>query len=69
MVDSMTYQKILIIDDDAELFQLASLMFKKAGAELVSAYESPGGLRKFFTHYPNLINLDIIISGQPRAGP
>jgi len=56
-------QTILIIDDDADLLQLASLIFKKAGARVVTAHDGLDGLSKFFTHRPNLIILDIMMPG------
>ena len=65
----MIDQTILIIDDDADLLQLASLIFKKAGAQVVTAHDGLDGISKFFTHHPNLITLDVKISGPPWAGP
>ena len=65
----MIDRTILIIDDDANLLQLASLIFKKTGAKVVMAHDGLGDLSEFFTHHPNQIILDVIISGQPRAGP
>ena len=65
----MIDQTILVIDDGADLRQLASLIFKKIAAKFATTHASPRGLSKFFTHHPNLIILDEIISGQPRAGP
>ena len=56
-------QTILIIDDDADLLQLASLIFKKAGAQVVTAHDGLDGISKFFTHHPNLIILDIMMPG------
>jgi DNA-binding response OmpR family regulator len=56
-------QTILIIDDDADLLQLASLIFKKAGARVVTAHDGLDGLSKFFTHRPNLIILDVMMPG------
>ena len=65
----MIDRTILIIDDDAKLLELASPIFKKAGARVVMAHDGFGGLSEFFAHHPNQIILDVIISGQPRAGP
>lgn len=56
-------QTILIIDDDADLLQLASLIFKKAGARVITAHDGLDGLSKFFTHHPNLIILDVMMPG------
>jgi DNA-binding response OmpR family regulator len=62
----MIDQTILIIDDDADLLQIASLIFKETGSKVVTAHDDLGGLTKFFTHHPNLITLDVKISG-PRG--
>ena len=59
----MIDQKVLIIDDDVDLLQLASLIFKKAGAEVITAHDGLDGLSKFFTHHPNLIILDVMMPG------
>jgi DNA-binding response OmpR family regulator len=59
----MIDQKVLIIDDDADLLQLASLIFKKAGAQVITAHDGLDGLSKFFMHHPNLIILDVMMPG------
>lgn len=56
-------QKILIIDDDADLLQLASLIFKKAGAQVITANDGLDGISKFFTHHPDLVILDVMMPG------
>lgn len=56
-------QTVLIIDDDADLLQLASLIFKKAGAQVVTANDGLDGISKFFTHQPQLVILDIMMPG------
>jgi two-component system alkaline phosphatase synthesis response regulator PhoP len=61
MVDRMIDQKVLIIDDDADLLQLASLIFKKAGAQVITAHDGLDGISKFFIHQPNLIILDVMM--------
>jgi DNA-binding response OmpR family regulator len=53
--------KVLIIDDDADLRQLVGLLFKKAGAQVVSAPDGLEGISKLFTHHPNLVILDIVL--------
>ena len=63
MADRMIDQTVLIIDDDADLLQLASLIFKKAGAQVVTAHDGLDGLSKFFMHHPNLIILDVMMPG------
>jgi DNA-binding response OmpR family regulator len=56
-------QKILIIDDDEDLLQLAGLLFKKAGAQVFTARDGLEGMSKLFTHRPNLIILDVMMPG------
>jgi len=56
-------KKILIIDDDADLRQLASLIFKKVGAEVNTARDGFEGISKLFTYHPNLIVLDVMMPG------
>jgi two-component system alkaline phosphatase synthesis response regulator PhoP len=59
----MENQKVLIIDDDVDLLQLASMIFKKAGFEVISAHDGLDGISKFFVHRPNLIILDVMMPG------
>lgn len=56
-------QKVLIIDDDEDLLQLAGLLFKKAGAQVFTARDGLEGMSKLFTHRPNLIILDVMMPG------
>src|SRR5512138_3093606 len=46
----MNGKKILIIDDDTDLVQLTSLIFRRAGAKVI-------------THRPNLVILDVMMPG------
>jgi two-component system alkaline phosphatase synthesis response regulator PhoP len=55
--------KVLIIDDDADLRQLAGLLFKKAGAQIFTAQDGLDGLSKLFTCKPNLVILDVVMPG------
>jgi two-component system alkaline phosphatase synthesis response regulator PhoP len=59
----MDTQKVLIIDDDGDLLQLAGLIFKKAGYEVITANDGLEGISKFFMEHPNLIILDIVMPG------
>ena len=59
----MNNQKILLIDDDADLLHLAGLLFKKAGAQVFTARDGLEGMSKLFTHQPNLIILDVMMPG------
>jgi DNA-binding response OmpR family regulator len=53
--------KILIVDDDADLRQLASLLFKKAGAQVIAVPDGLEGISKLFTWKPNLVILDVVL--------
>ena len=55
--------KVLLIDDDAELLQLATVIFKKEGAQVITALDGMEGVSKLFTHHPDLIILDVMMPG------
>jgi DNA-binding response OmpR family regulator len=59
----MLGKKVLIIDDDNELLQLVSMIFKKSGAQVVTASDGLDGVSRFFTHHPDLIILDVMMPG------
>ena len=59
MIDS----KVLLIDDDADLLQLATVIFKKEGAQIITARDGLEGVSKLFTHHPDLIILDVMMPG------
>jgi len=59
----MIGKKVLLIDDDADLLKLASMMFKKAGAETITARDGLEGISQLFLHHPNLIILDVMMPG------
>ena len=59
----MVGQKVLIIDDDADLLQLTSLIFKKEEYEVITARDGLDGVSKFFMYHPHLIILDILLPG------
>lgn len=54
---------VLVVDDDAELLQIVSLIFKKAGFQVITAHDGLDGLSKYFMSHPNLIVLDVIMPG------
>lgn len=56
-------QTVLIVDDDTDLLQLASLLFKKAGAQVITASDGLDGISKFFTYHPDLIIMDVVMPG------
>jgi len=59
----MFASKVLLIDDDVNLLQLASIIFKKEGAQIITARDGLEGMSKLFTHQPNLIILDVMMPG------
>lgn len=59
----MIDKRILIIDDDADLLQLAGMLFKKAGAHTFTARDGVEGISQMFTCQPNLIILDVSMPG------
>jgi len=63
MGEDMVGNKVLLIDDDTDLLQLASHIFKSAGAQVITARDGPEGIGKILTHRPNLILLDILLPG------
>ncbi len=59
----MNGKKVVLIDDDNDLLQLASHIFKSAGAQVITARDGTEGIGKILTHRPNLILLDFLMPG------
>jgi len=59
----MKEQKVLIIDDDEDLLQLAGLLFKKLGAQILTAHNGVEGMSQLYSQRPNLIILDVMMPG------
>jgi DNA-binding response OmpR family regulator len=59
----MLGKKVLIIDDDAQLLQMVGLIFKRAGAQIITATNGPDGIGQFFIYQPNLVILDVRMPG------
>jgi DNA-binding response OmpR family regulator len=55
--------KVLLIDDDNDLLQLTSHIFKSGGAQDITALDGSEAIGKILTHRPNLIVLDIQMPG------
>jgi DNA-binding response OmpR family regulator len=60
---SMQDQKVLVIDDDAELIELLRRIFARTGAQVLGACDGREGLRQFSQHRPDLVVLDIMMPG------
>jgi DNA-binding response OmpR family regulator len=56
-------QTVLLIDDDSDLLQLSSLIFRRAGAEVITARDGAEGIGKLLIHRPSLILLDLLMPG------
>jgi DNA-binding response OmpR family regulator len=54
---------LLLIDDDNDLLQLTSHIFKSGGAQVITAQDGMEGINKILTHRPSLIILDILMPG------
>lgn len=60
---AMKDNKILIIDDDSAFLYLTGLLFKKEGAQVVTARDGLEGISKVFSHQPDLTLLDVTMPG------
>jgi two-component system alkaline phosphatase synthesis response regulator PhoP len=56
-------KKVLLIDDDNDLLELSSYIFKRAGAQVLTAGDGSEGINKLLIHRPDLILLDIMMPG------
>lgn len=59
----MIGNKVLLIDDDNDLLELSSHIFKSAGVQVITARDGSEGIGKLLIHRPNLILLDIMMPG------
>lgn len=55
--------KILLIDDDAETVRLISLVLKRQGYEVLTAFEGPTAIHYAQTEQPDLLLLDVMMPG------
>ena len=53
--------KILLIDDEYEILELAKLRLRSEGFEVVTAANGQEGLEKVRTEKPNLVLMDLIM--------
>lgn len=56
-------QKILIVDDDANIAELISLYLLKECYDTLIVYDGESALQKFKSYQPNLILLDLMLPG------
>ncbi|MCZ8522915.1 MULTISPECIES: response regulator transcription factor [Paenibacillus] len=57
----MPGEKILIVDDEAEILELISLYLKKEGYEVLTSTNGPDALAIALEHRPDLVILDILL--------
>jgi DNA-binding response OmpR family regulator len=55
----MLGKRILVVDDDADLLHLVTLVFAMAGAHVYAAADGREGLRQFYIQRPDLVLLDV----------
>src|SRR5258706_9130118 len=60
-IDNSKMQKIVFIDDDAEMMTLLNLFLKKSGYEAVGAQSGPEGLALIEYERPDVVLLDIMM--------
>jgi DNA-binding response OmpR family regulator len=58
-----TKQKILIVDDDANIAELISLYLTKECFDTLMVYDGEDAIKNFSTYLPNLILLDLMLPG------
>lgn len=56
-------QKVLIIDDDPDVRTLMSVMMRKQGHEVETAFNRADALSKLKSFRPSVILLDVLLSG------
>ena len=56
-------QKIMIVDDDANIAELISLYLTKECFETRTVYDGESAIREFDSYQPNLILLDLMLPG------
>lgn len=59
----MNDKKVLLIDDDKDLLELSSYIFKSSGVQVITACDGSEGINKLLVHRPDLIVLDIMMPG------
>ncbi len=57
----MTYRKILVVDDDPDIFEIVETNLEGAGYEVVGASDGADGLRKVRAENPDLVVLDVLM--------
>ena len=56
-------KKILVIDDDGAFIRLVEQIFTREGYEVLKASNGREGLRLLFAHKPDIVLLDVVMTG------
>ncbi len=59
----MIGKKVLIIDDDSQMLQMVGFIFRRAGAQVITASDGRDGLNKLLSQQPHLVILDVKMPG------
>ena len=54
---------VLLIDDDPDMLELSSQIFKNVGAQVITACDAGEGISKLLIHHPHLLILDLMLPG------
>ncbi len=65
----MANEKILVVDDDANICELLRLYLTKEGYQVTTAGDGEEGLEKFNQIKPDMVLLDVMLPGDGRPGP
>ncbi len=57
----MAQRKILVVDDDPDIFEIVQTNLEGAGYEVVGASDGSEGLRKVLAENPDLVILDVLM--------
>ncbi|CAN5343457.1 response regulator transcription factor [soil metagenome] len=57
-------QKILVVDDEADILDLIAMNLKRQGFEVISAYDGISAVEKARSEKPDLIVLDLMLPGK-----
>jgi CheY-like chemotaxis protein len=59
----MSLERILIIDDEEDIREVASLTLEEAGFEVLTAASGPEGIERAAAEHPDAILLDVMMPG------
>ncbi len=59
----MSTPRILIVDDEAPIVELARTYLEQDGLEVIEAHDGPSGLQSIRDHAPDVVILDVMLPG------